>query len=274
MSRTCLQCGAEIRLGGLCAADAAAIATSDDFTAEQIIATPVALPSAWLVDQWGRTHAIPDRATVGRSPSEASFAVLHHTVSSMHAQFLYREDGWQLVDRGSLNGTFHSGLRIRESAVHRGDVVGFGDVSFYFAEAAPDDKRTIAGPGRTVRSKQDDLAFSAKLEGRDHELELAERPGGGIAQIAGGATLEFARLEFALLVILCQRSREARNLELAYVSSRELAETLAFRSHDADADNVRELIRRVRKKFQIQGITDLIESRQGAGYRIAWPFES
>jgi hypothetical protein len=266
-----LNCGAEIRLGGLCVDDASAIATAEDITAEQIVSETLENPASWLIDQWGATHAMPANALVGRSQADCYLGILHHTVSSVHARLHRDDEGWLLSDLDSLNGTFLNGTRIDQARVRKGDRVGFGDVSLYFADDLEGTRDRVAGPGRTKPSKQRDVAFSGRLRHEGRAIELLERPGGGIVQDADGTLLvEFARLEFALLAALFERRRDARVAELAYLSSRELADRLAFRSRDADSDNVRDLIRRVRKKFQNVGIEDLIDSRQGVGYRITW----
>ena len=128
---------------------------------------------------------------------------------------------------------------------------------------------------RPAMGRKDDIAFSATL--RDTtlalELELQQRAAGGIARTGDASSLEFARLEFALLVALAQRKLSARDPELAFVSSSELAEMLEFKSREADSENVRELVRRVRRKLKSEGIENLIESRQGVGYRLAWEVE-
>jgi hypothetical protein len=49
----------------------------------------------------------------------------------------------------------------------------------------------------------------------------------------------------------------------------ELAGSLEFKgTGPADSDNVRELVRRVRRKLSTAGLDDLIGSRQGIGYRL------
>lgn len=64
--------------------------------------------------------------------------------------------------------------------------------------------------------------------------------------------------------------RHAADPALAFLWSDELARTLRFRSGRADQENVRELIRRVRRKLQSVGIDGLIDSRRHAGYRLGW----
>lgn len=275
---TCLQCGIEIRLGALCGAHAEALATSNDLTAEQIVARRVPEPAAWLIDQWGNVHPLSSRALVGRVQEECSIAILHHSVSAVHAQIEHgpgEGDAWRLTDRGSLNGTFLEDDPVRSAPLRDRDRIRFGNVSFYFsARVLATAGKQVAG-GHTVPTKSRDVAFQARVKGPDgNDMALVQRAAGGIARIDDDTALEFARLEFALLKILAERRISHADPELAFVSSQELAEALDFRSQEADGENVRELVRRVRRKFKAEGIEDLIESRQGVGYRLAWTVRS
>ncbi|HLU69020.1 MAG TPA: FHA domain-containing protein [Kofleriaceae bacterium] len=257
------------------------IATCSDVTAEQIQGKQLADASACLIDQWGNPHALSDRSMVGRLQSECTVTILHHSVSAIHAQ-IERVAGpspgrgaevssWRVVDRGSLNGTFVEDEQVRSAPLHDGERVRFGNVSFFFSSQLIPLVRHEPGAGYTVPVRSRDIAFHAKVaDGAGVELALVQRAAGGIVRIDDDTALEFARLEFALLKILAERRLQHSDPELAFVSSQELAELLDFKSQDADGENVRELVRRVRRKFKSEGIADLIESRQGVGYRLAW----
>lgn len=259
-----------MRVGTLCPPHVEAIATCDDITAEQIVSQGADSPHAWLIDQWGCTHGLSGTATVGRSASDCSLGILHPSISALHAQFRATDARWQLIDRGSLNGTFVDDQRVREAELGGGERIRFGDVSFWFSVADLPEVQGPARAGRTVPSKNKDVAFRAVLERGDDRIELMQRVAGGIARFNGDSTIELARLEFDLLAALTDRRRTQADADLAFVSSRELADDLDFKSHDADTENVRELVRRVRKKLKAQGIEDLIESKQGVGYRVSW----
>jgi len=266
----CLRCGVEVTVGTLCQEHVSAVATCDDITAEQILSAPVADPAAWLIDQWGCTHPLSVPATIGRSATDCTLGILHPSISALHAQLDRNERGWVIVDRGSLNGTFVGDQRIRDASLFGGERVKFGDVSFWFSLSAVPAVREPARTGRTVPSRNKDVAFCATLEQHGRRLELAQRVAGGVGRVDGDSSIEFARLEFGLLAALAQKRMMNSDLELAFVSSRELADALDFKSREADTENVRELVRRVRKKLKAQGIDDLIESRQGVGYRVSW----
>ena len=263
-------------MGGLCVAHAEQIATSSDMTAEQVISRQLPEPAAGLIDQWGNSHALSEHSLIGRLASECAVAILHHSVSAVHAQMemVSPESGiWRVVDRGSLNGTYVEDEAVRNAPLHHGERVRFGSVSFYFsARRVPIQQgRTGPGAGQTVPTRARDIAFQARVtSGEGNEMALVQRASGGIMRIDEDTALEFARLEFALLKILTERRLLNPDPELAFVSSQELADLLDFKSQEADGENVRELVRRVRRKFKAEGIQDLIESRQGVGYRLAW----
>ncbi|HUS63385.1 MAG TPA: FHA domain-containing protein [Kofleriaceae bacterium] len=276
----CLQCGTEIRIGGLCPAHAEAIATCDDVTAEQVLSGAVTEAASCLIDQWGNVHPLTERALVGRLQQECSVTILHHSVSAIHAQVELAgargnakegEGGWRVVDRGSLNGTYVNDEAVRVAALSDGARVRFGNVSFYFSSHRLPVLQARFGAGYTVPVRQKDIAFHARVsDGAGKEMALAQRASGGIVRVDDETTVEFARLEFAFLKILAERRLASNDPELAFVSSKELSDLLEFKSADADGENVRELVRRVRRKFKSEGIPDLVESRQGVGYRLAW----
>lgn len=270
---SCLQCGAEIRWGALCVPHAEAIATCTDLTAEQIVSRDLNEPAAGLIDQWGNTHSLGERALVGRLASECTVAILHHSVSAVHAQIELAPDHstWRVSDRGSLNGTLVEDEPVRSAPLHHGERVRFGNVSFYFSARRISTQPSRTGAGQTVPTRARDIAFQARVTSvKGNEMALVQRAAGGIMRIDEDTALEFARLEFALLKILTERRLMHSDPELAFVSSQELADLLDFKSQEADGENVRELVRRVRRKFKSEGIEDLIESRQGVGYRLAW----
>ncbi len=261
-------------MGSLCLAHAESIATCSDMTAEQIISRDLNEPAAGLIDQWGNTHALSERSLVGRLASECAVAILHHSVSAVHAQIeLVAPDhgSWRVIDRGSLNGTYVEDEAVRNAPLHHGERVRFGSVSFYFSARRVPIQHGRTGAGQTVPTRARDIAFQARVSsGKGSEMALVQRASGGIMRIDEDTALEFARLEFALLKILTERRLLHADPELAFVSSQELADLLDFKSQEADGENVRELVRRVRRKFKAEGIEDLIESRQGVGYRLAW----
>ena len=71
---------------------------------------------------------------------EASRVVLQHKgVSRLHGVIVVEAGQVVVLDRGSKNGTFVNGRRIREAALRIGDRVAFGPVTLQLAEVPPGD---------------------------------------------------------------------------------------------------------------------------------------
>jgi pSer/pThr/pTyr-binding forkhead associated (FHA) protein len=265
----CLLCIEPAVTAALCAGHAAALGPCPDLTATQILAQPVTEPRAWLVDQFGCTHPLAPSLYIGRSPEICALAIMHHSVSARHARLGLRGDVHVLADERSLNGTWAGNARITEARLQHGDRIAFGEVAFYFVLRAQPLRTPPPGVGGTVPTRVSDIAPSVRLHLGAQTAELIQRVGGGELR-HGDTALELGGLEFALLRALAERARRAADPALAFLSTDELARTLRFRSDSADQENVRELIRRVRRKLQSVGIDGLIDSRRHAGYRLGW----
>jgi DNA-binding winged helix-turn-helix (wHTH) protein len=264
----CLRCGSATDKGLLCAEHAGEIGRCREITAEQIDADVVDEPAAWLVDQWGCSHPIGALALIGRSPEECTLRILHSSISAVHAQLELRDGAWRLLDRGSLNGSFVNRERVRNSPLRHLDRVGFGDVCLYFSTTDVPPVQVEPGSGRTVPLRSRELLFAVTIEiDRGRALEMMQRIEGGVVRV-GDKVVELARLEFGLLQELAERRRTAGDADLAFVPWQELSRALRFKTRGADSENVRELVSRVRRKLKSAGVTGLIESRQGVGYRL------
>lgn len=262
----CALCTFVATRGYLCDAHAKSIA-AHSLTSEQIVST-VTEGAATLIDPWGSALPLTTRVQVGRDPQACQVAILHPSVSLVHAR-IAREDGaWTIEDAGSRNGTFVDDGRISSDTLTTGSKIRIGDVSLYFVEQVLPATPRPDGPGRTAPTRRDQLVFSAKLETpTGTRVELSQRIEGGIVR-ANDALVDLGKLEFRLLQVLTEARRAAVDAELAYVSWAQIAERLEFRSYEADSENVRELVRRVRRKLQNAGVDDLIESKHGVGYRV------
>ncbi|MDB4963947.1 MAG: domain containing protein [Myxococcales bacterium] len=223
---------------------------------------------ATLVDAWGVAHGITDGTKIGRDP-RVDVAVLHASVSSEHAVMKHADNQWHIVDNSSRNGTEVEGTRITDHQLTSGHTIRLGDVKFYFWPDALPKMEPPRGSGRTAPTRRDELVFSAKVTTpRGHQLDLRQRVDGGVLRI-GESSIELAAMEFGLLQLLVERRRTVTDPELAYVAWHEIADALSFRSVQADSENVRELVHRVRRKLASVHADDLIESKRGVGYRLA-----
>ena len=263
---SCLLCGSPRSIGVLCTSHGVAIA-SPGITSEQIFSR-AQNPTATLVDAWGVAHGIVDGSRVGRDP-RVDLAVLHASVSSEHATMKHANGKWFVVDNTSRNGTEVDGTRVTEQELKSGATVRLGDVKFYFWPDALPKIEPPRGQGRTAPTRRDELVFAAKVKTpRGHNLDLRQRVDGGVLRI-GEQSIELAAMEFGLLQLLVERRRTVTDAELAYVAWHEIADALSFRSVQADSENVRELVHRVRRKLGNVQADDLIESKRGVGYRLA-----
>ncbi len=264
----CALCTMHATQGTLCDAHRKAI-TISGLTPEQI-ASRAATGVASLIDQWGGVWVIGDPTVIGRAKEETDLTLLHASVSSIHARVERVGGVWQVTDRGSRNGTAIDGVKVAQTAtLHDGVRLRVGEVELYFVERELPRGRVPGGPGRTTPSRKDRLAFIASFESSGGEpIQMTQRVEGGMIK-QGERQADLARLEFALLRVLAMSSREAETPDLSYLAWSTVAEQLEFRSHEADSENVRELVRRVRRKLQQAGLPDLIESRHGLGYRLA-----
>jgi pSer/pThr/pTyr-binding forkhead associated (FHA) protein len=256
-----------VPIGVLCTSHGVAIA-SPGITSEQIFSR-VQTAAASLIDAWGCAHGFADGSRVGRDP-RVDIAVLHASVSSEHATMKGAPGEWSIVDNTSRNGTEIEGNRITTEAVLApGVTIRVGDVKFYFWPAVLPKMEPPRGQGRTAPTRRDELVFSAKVvTPRGHHLDLRQRVDGGVLRI-GEISIELAAMEFGLLQLLVERRRNVTDAELAYVAWHEIADALSFRSVQADSENVRELVHRVRRKLGTAQADDLIESKRGVGYRLA-----
>jgi hypothetical protein len=267
----CALCSLPASQGHLCDGHRKAL-LSPGLTSEQL-ASRRAEGAASLIDPWGVAWAVGDPLVIGRSIEECDLTVLHSSISHVHAVIERSGNGWKIIDKGSRNGTFLDGARVEEAALVDGVRLRFGEIAFFFLDRPLPRAEQPHGPGRTAPSRRDQLVFTAALRtANGARIELSQRVEGGIVRVAGAA-VDLGRLEFRLLQVLTEARREAVDADQAYMSWSKVADQLDFRSYEADSENVRELVRRVRRKLSQAGIEELIESKHGVGYRISAAFE-
>ncbi|MEU9837345.1 DUF1707 and FHA domain-containing protein [Streptosporangium sp. NPDC048047] len=108
------------------------VASASDFTRR--------VESAWRRPRLPRLALPGDdrvRYVVGRG-SACDLVLADLTVSRMHAELRRAEDGWVVVDLGSLNGTRLNDWRLVGPALVRpGDVLSFGDCGFLVITPQP-----------------------------------------------------------------------------------------------------------------------------------------
>jgi hypothetical protein len=232
----------------------------DDVTAEQVCAR-VHQPTAALLGPDGIVLPLGDDTIIGRDPRRCDLAILHASVSAVHARIARVGDAWTILDLGSRNGTAVDGRPAPGTlTAHTRVRLGLVELTFWPSPVA------VAPRRRRRTTLQGELAATEVTA--DLPIELVVCGDGGMVRVCGQAIHLTAR-ELRLLQILAIRRRDVDDAELAYVPSSEIAAVLGFRSIDADSDNVRELVLRVRRKLRAAGAGELIHSRRGAGYKIA-----
>lgn len=231
-------------------------------TSEQIVSTATTA-AAMLIDAWGVAHPLARRTLIGRSAAVCGLAVLHPTVSAVHARMIQDGEVWELVDCDSRNGTFVDGRAIERAAIFHGARLRFGLVELELALAAPPARRrrrqTTPSSLSVVRTLTSPSGVVASIAGEPGHVTIS----------VGAAIVALSPRESALLGALLARWTELGGASGAYVAWHELALACGFQSIEADSDNVRELVRRVRTKLAAAGLRDLIASRTGAGYCLA-----
>jgi len=78
-----------------------------------------------------------DVVTVGKLPS-CSLVLTDPTVSRLHLRIARTDGGWVLADLGSTNGTFLSGVRVREAPIEAGAIFRAGQVEIAFVPVRHD----------------------------------------------------------------------------------------------------------------------------------------
>ena len=98
------------------------------------------------------------RILIGRDEN-ADLRPKSKLVSRQHAELSLTENGWQIVDLGSANGTFVNGKQIGHAALKKGSVVRFADEEYVFAdgELLPRSSSANSDPQNATGSRKRNL---------------------------------------------------------------------------------------------------------------------
>jgi pSer/pThr/pTyr-binding forkhead associated (FHA) protein len=96
---------------------------------------------------FGRTYPIVGPTVVGRAP-ECTLRLDEAALSRQHARLIPTNDGLQIEDLGSTNGSFVNGKRVQHALAKPGDEVGFDTLRFQLA--APGQPETLHVPARAA----------------------------------------------------------------------------------------------------------------------------
>ena len=274
----CLVCNEPRELGMTsvaCAECLAELALTIAITPEQVRISGKQPTAAALVDPWGRMHRLHRRTMVGRElDNDEGLVILDATISRKHAAIEQRGDTWTLRDLGSSNGTYVEDTSFATAMpIRDGERIRFGSLSFIFLDevgAMPQVDPTAEG--FTVRGP---MAIKTKelprisLDEIAVELKEPTGGGGGVA-LFNGKPVQLTLPQFELVSILYQRGRVPTEHEdvKGFVHPSELMRLLSLDSAVPSEDHVRQLVRRLRRVLFKAGITNVIESRYGVGYRL------
>ena len=262
----CFWCGEPASTGVLCGDHASGLRREASITPEQLHADlPTGQRGGSLIDCFGAPYPIASACSIGRARGADAITILHHSVSLCHATL---EISGFVEDQRSLNGTFLNDEKIEgRRRLFDGDVVRFGDVAFFYsAQHVSCEAARSSIPGSTMPISGTEIPFVAVLDRDDGVFEMIERPPGGLVRTSAG-DIHFSKMEFSLLRALLEIQRVTEPGQ--FIASAELARALEFRSIEPGSDNVRELVKRVRRKAKANGVENLIASRSRHGYRLA-----
>ena len=261
--------------GVACAECLEELAPAIAITPEQVSMSGKQPTAAVLVDPWGRLHRLHKRTMVGREGDEDGLRILDATISRKHACLEQRGDTWTLRDLGSSNGTYVEDCNFGTvMPIRDGERIRFGSVAFFFLDSvgATPQVEPAALDGHTVRGP---IAIKTKelprLSIRDITVQLRQPTGGGAGvALIDGKQVQLTLPQFELVSILYQRARVDSEHEdiRGFVHPAELIRLLSLESSTPSEDHVRQLVRRLRRVFFKAGISNVIESRYGAGYRL------
>lgn len=221
-----------------------------------------------LLDQWGRLHRLWTSTIVGRELDDTDIAILEGSVSRRHVEFRRRAEGtWTVTDLGSTNGTFVEGRRIHEPTdLQPHDRVTIGDVGFAFVAQGEVSLKELA----TESIKRTLEAQGAQID--PQLVLLGPAPSGGGVVEHDGTYVQLGPTQYALVEFMAGRQRDdaSKSPEMrGFVRSIDLITELPWETPYPEDNNVKQLVRRVRRAFERANAPNPIESRHGLGYRLA-----
>lgn len=103
---------------------------------------------------FGRSFALSGVTSVGRAP-ESTLRLDETGISRAHARLLPSDEGVQIEDLGSTNGTFINGKRVLHGEAHSGDEIGFDTLRFRLLSTALGDENPDAAPAEATHARMD-----------------------------------------------------------------------------------------------------------------------
>lgn len=137
-----------------------------------------------LPDRPASLHVLHEERAVrlGRSPS-AELVVQHTSISRMHVEVAYSEDGtWRVVDLDSKNGLRVEGHRVPEARLRQACWFAIGDV---FCEFEPiDTEQALALQQRSQQRRSSAVTWTQRVETSRNLADLLQSILAGIVELA------------------------------------------------------------------------------------------
>lgn len=265
-------------LGVLCVDCADELISPVTITPEQIQSHGVMDSGAALIDVWGGLHLLATHTMLGRTTDPPALGIFDSSVSRHHARLVRSPAGWHVQDMGSTNRTYvDARAACQPIPITTGQQLRLGYIAFFFigdasglAATAPP---TLSGrtERRAVKTRTIEV-IPARSDLPLAVIEFHQPTGGGVGVvIIDGKRVELTLPQFELVSRLVDRMRETAGDDAAsrgFMRPGELTGVLSLETAKPDEDNIRQLVRRVRRACARAGISDLIESRYGMGYRL------
>ena len=236
----------------------------------------------FLVDAFGVLHSIvvepplAPLALIGRAAGE-DLSLAESTVSLRHASLEHRarSGAWFVVDERSENGTFVNSERvIGRFPLEHGDLIFFGRrVGFRVLLPSSDDARGALW-SQLCHQRANKARVQTRVDGEPDPRAVylrAATEGGAVAAL-GDDVVQLSELEYELLAVLKQRFDDDNAHEdvRGFVPADQLLEVLSFHADVPVHNNLRVLVRKLRKKFAaLHPPHDIVASKKGLGYRAA-----
>jgi len=283
--RRCGNCKDTVPPGAnLCILCADALQTPEGFCAEQLLSTALRPTEAVLIDCWGRLHFIEEMTPLGRRPAARGIAILDSSVSRNHAEISRDSDGsFNVRDVGSSNGTSVDGTEITAiTPLAQTCRLSFGGIELYFTSDSSELIRDgIVASTVTIQAEpSSDLELDELPQPEDVTfagfpkipIHLIARSAGGAGLVdIGDSRIPLTQAQYDLMQLLVEqmRSEAGQVIEVrGFLPSSQLIAQISWDTAFPTDNHLKQLIRRVRKILESEGLGNLIESRRGFGYRL------
>ena len=134
------------------------------------------------VDQGSRFEIDETPQGLGRGVRN-EIRILDTEVSRQHAQIVYEDGGYVLVDKGSSNGTFVNGKQVRRKKLENGDQIQIGRSLILFSQQGLDESRYVAERIDLQHQHPDDRSSIIGEVAHDGESLLKDERAAGEADL-------------------------------------------------------------------------------------------